>query len=201
MPHKWNVTKSPFSATAPQEFPAFGRGMQLGARRIVALQSASARQRTGPRAQTVALKRAWPHSIATSPNLTSDWAGSTQPEILIVHGDTNKQGQAVLPALWPTPCRHNAGHCPSGTRHNALLEAMREGVLADIIAWLTGTQDTPSRHHALTLAAPRTKVAPALCGERIMANDNNKGRQQPAPRALRPGPSIWVTIPWTRMAR
>ena len=58
-----------------------------------------------------------------------------------MHGDTNKQDKlfaGIMADTLPSQC----WALPKRNRHNALLEAMREGVLADIIAWLTGTQDT-----------------------------------------------------------
>ena len=97
-----NVTKSPFSATAPQEFPAFGRACSLAPDAL----SPSVRVRTatagpaGPNGSSEARMAALNRDL---PNLTSDWAGSTQPEILIVHGDTNKQDKLFAGIMADTP--------------------------------------------------------------------------------------------------
>ncbi|GEM_PF-6525901 len=120
--------------------PGLRAGMQLGARRIVAFSPRphGNGRPAGPNGSSEARMAALNRDL---PNLTSDWAGSTQPEILIVHGDTNKQDKLFAGIMADTlPSQRWA--LPKRNRHNALLEAMREGVLADIIAWLTGTQDT-----------------------------------------------------------
>lgn len=120
--------------------PGMRAGMQLGARRIVTFSprphgdGRPAGPHGSPEARMVALNR-------DLPNLTSDWAGSTQPEILIVHGDTNKQDK-LFAGIMAEALPSQRWALPKRNRHNALLEAMREHVLADIIAWLTGTQDT-----------------------------------------------------------
>lgn len=122
--------------------PGMRAGMQLDAKRIVAFSPRphGAGKPAGPNGSTEERMAALERDL---PNLSSDWATSSQPEILIVHGDTNKQDTLFAGIMADTlPSRRWA--LPKRNRHNALLEAMREHVLADIIAWLTGTRETLS---------------------------------------------------------
>lgn len=122
--------------------PGMRAGMQLDAKRIVAFSPRphGAGKPAGPNGSTEERMAALERDL---PNLSSDWATSSQPEILIVQGDTNKQDTLFAGIMADTlPSRRWA--LPKRNRHNALLEAMREHVLADIIAWLTGTRETLS---------------------------------------------------------
>jgi hypothetical protein len=120
--------------------PGMRAGMQLGAKRIVAFSPRphGAGEPAGPQGGMEERRSALDRDL---PNLTNDWAASSQPEILIVHGDTNKQDK-LFASIMADALPSQRWALPKRNRHNTVLEAMRERVLADIISWLCGTKST-----------------------------------------------------------
>jgi hypothetical protein len=115
--------------------PGLRLGMQLGAKRVAAFSATphGAGRPAGPRGTPEQRMHALDRDM---PLLRDDRRAGPGAEMLIVHAADNRQDTAIAEKL-AADLDLRLLRLPGRNRHNTILEAMREGVLGDILAWLT----------------------------------------------------------------